>query len=91
MGSEFAYSDEADQHLDDNDQDSEEKRERRLVQNRKSAKKCRLKKKEEFNVMKKEVQALTNENKTLKDKINEMTIMLYQKMEENSSLQRKLE
>ncbi|CDW71210.1 transcription factor hbp-1a-like [Stylonychia lemnae] len=71
--------------------DSSERRERRLQQNRKSAKKCRLKKKEEFSNMKADVMALQEENKTLKDKINEITIMLYQKMEENTSLQRKLE
>lgn len=76
---------------DDAGLDSSERRERRLQQNRKSAKKCRLKKKEEFSVMKNDVNLLQEENRTLKDKINEITIMLYQKMEENTSLQRKLE
>lgn len=76
---------------DDAGLDSSERRERRLQQNRKSAKKCRLKKKEEFNTMKGEVSILQEENRTLKEKINEITIMLYQKMEENSSLSRKLE
>lgn len=41
----------------------------RLQQNRKSAKKCRLKKKEEFHSMKSDVMALQDENKTLKDKV----------------------
>ena len=73
----------------------------RLQQNRKSAKKCRMKKKAEFNVMKNDVVALQEENKNLKDKVqfilftsrqvNDMSMMLYQKMEENNQLQRKLE
>lgn len=72
--------------IEDDGLDSSERRERRLQQNRKSAKKCRLKKKEEFSVMKNDVSLLHDENRTLKDKINEITIMLYQKMEENTSL-----
>lgn len=56
---------------------------KRLVQNRKSAQKCRVKKKEEFSLMKVEVNALKQENKDLKEKLNEVTIMLYRKIEEN--------
>lgn len=41
----------------------------RLQQNRKSAKKCRMKKKAEFSVMKNDVAALQEENKNLKDKV----------------------
>ena len=41
----------------------------RLQQNRKSAKKCRLKKKAEFTVMKKDVMKMKEENKSLKDKV----------------------
>lgn len=41
--------------------------------------------------MKNEVSNLQEENKNLKDKINEMTLMLYQKIEENSQLHKKLE
>ena len=41
----------------------------RLLQNRKSAKKCRLKKKAEFNHLKGDVMVLQEENKTLKEKV----------------------
>lgn len=40
------------------------------MQNRKSARKCRMKKKEEFSVIKDEVVSLRNENKQLKDKVS---------------------
>ena len=40
------------------------------MQNRKSARKCRLKKKEEFGVVKHEVTALRKDNKELKDKVS---------------------
>lgn len=56
------------------------------MQNRKSARKCRMKKKDEFNVMKEEVIELRRENKGLKDKVNEITVMLYSKIQENSLL-----
>jgi hypothetical protein len=39
------------------------------MQNRKSAKKCRLKKKAEFGTMKYDVIKLQEENKILKDKV----------------------
>lgn len=39
------------------------------MQNRKSAKKCRLKKKAEFGVMKGDVMRLQEENKNLKEKV----------------------
>ena len=39
------------------------------MQNRKSARKCRMKKKEEFSGIKDEVTTLRNENKALKDKV----------------------
>ena len=42
---------------------------RRLLQNRKSAKKCRQKKKEEFTVMRSDVMKMQEENKNLKDKV----------------------
>lgn len=41
----------------------------RLMQNRKSAKKCRLKKKAEFGQMRGDVTKLQDENKVLKDKV----------------------
>jgi hypothetical protein len=62
------------------------RRERRLLQNRKSAKKCRLKKKAELKNMLGDVSGMQSENKKLQDKINEITVMLYQKIEENSAL-----
>jgi len=62
------------------------RRERRLLQNRKSAKKCRLKKKAELKNMLGDVSGMASENKKLQDKINEITVMLYQKIEENSVL-----
>jgi predicted nucleic acid-binding Zn-ribbon protein len=45
------------------------KRERRLLQNRKSALKCRLKKQQELDKMKKQVDKLANENRELKEKV----------------------
>ena len=41
----------------------------RLLQNRKSAKKCRLKKKAEFSVLFSEVDGLKKVNKELQDKV----------------------
>ena len=41
----------------------------RLMQNRKSAKKCRLKKKAEFGQMRGDVMKLQEENKNLKEKV----------------------
>lgn len=46
------------------------KRERRLLQNRKSALKCRLKKQHELDKMKKQVDKLANENRELKEKVS---------------------
>ena len=46
----------------------------RLLQNRKSAKKCRLKKKAEFGQMRGDVTKLQDENKQLKDKVSTATI-----------------
>ena len=40
------------------------------MQNRKSARKCRMKKKEEFSVIKDEVVTLRAENKSLKEKVS---------------------
>ena len=42
----------------------------RLVQNRKSAQKCRLKKKAEFVTMKDDIKKLAQENKDLKEKVS---------------------
>jgi len=42
----------------------------RLVQNRKSAQKCRLKKKAEFQTLKEDVKRLNVENKELKEKVS---------------------
>jgi len=50
-----------------------------------------MKKKDEYNVMKDEVGGLRHENKNLKDKVNEITVMLYSKIQENTLLQRKIE
>ena len=46
------------------------KRERRLLQNRKSALKCRLKKQQELDKMKKQVEKLAGENRELKEKVS---------------------
>lgn len=46
------------------------KRERRLLQNRKSALKCRLKKQQELDKMKKQVDKLSSENRELKEKVS---------------------
>ncbi len=46
------------------------KRERRLLQNRKSALKCRLKKQNELDKMKNEVDKISYENRELKEKVN---------------------
>lgn len=45
------------------------KRERRLLQNRKSALKCRLKKQQELDKMKKHVEKFSSENRELKEKV----------------------
>jgi hypothetical protein len=50
-----------------------------------------MKKKEEFGVVREEVTRLRKENKNLKDKVNEITVMLYSKIQENNLLQRKLD
>ena len=74
----------------------------RLIQNRKSAQKCRQKKKQEFNSLRGEVEKLKQENKAYKEKVsvgviliqlqlNEITLMLYRKIEENQSLTKRLE
>lgn len=77
--------------LKDDGVDSEVRRERRLMQNRKSAKKCRLKKKAEFNCLKDDIEATIRENGELKIKVSELTMLLYQKIEENNVLQRRIE
>lgn len=41
--------------------------------------------------MKDELKTLRNENKEVKDKLNEVTIMLYKKIEENTKLTKKAE
>ena len=46
------------------------KRERRLLQNRKSALKCRLKKQNELDKMKGEVDKISYENRELKEKVS---------------------
>lgn len=48
------------------------KRERRLLQNRKSALKCRLKKQNELDKMKRMVDRLTSENRELKEKVRRL-------------------
>ncbi|CDW71993.1 bzip transcription factor [Stylonychia lemnae] len=65
------------------------KRERRLLQNRKSALKCRLKKQQELDKMKKQVDKLAQENRELKEKISGMNALLQCKSEENASLNKK--
>ena len=77
------------------------KRERRLLQNRKSALKCRLKKQQELDKMKRQVDKLQGENRELKEKvsvsvieiflcqISAITALLQCKQDENSSLQKK--
>jgi len=66
-------SDEDNLDLLGNDDDSEKRRERRLLQNRKSAKKCRLKKKAEFSTLADEVDALKKENKELHEKVSTLS------------------
>jgi hypothetical protein len=53
------------------------KRERRLLQNRKSALKCRLKKQEELERMKEMVDKLSQENRELKEKVGVLRIISY--------------
>jgi len=75
----------------DESNESEDKKHKRLMQNRKSAKKCRQKKKYEFVIMQQDVVNLESENKVLKEKVNDITMMLYNKIEENAHIQRKLD
>jgi len=50
-----------------------------------------MKKKAEFSTLAEEVDALKKENKEMHEKINEITLMLYQKMDENNALTRRVE
>lgn len=61
------------------------------MQNRRSAQKCRLKKKEEFGTLKNQNARLLKENATINEKLNEVTMMLYRKIDENQALTKKLE
>ena len=63
----------------------------RLLQNRESAKKCRIKKKANFEIIHREVDSLKNDKKEMLEKINELTLLLYSKVDENNNLQRKVE
>jgi hypothetical protein len=47
------------------------------MQNRKSAKKCRLKKKAEFGQMRGDVKKLLEENKNLKEKVGTLPLSYY--------------
>lgn len=62
---------------EDESEDAALRRERRLMQNRKSAKKCRLKKKAEFSKLSSGVDGIQQENVDLKVKLNDITVMLY--------------
>ena len=63
----------------------------RLIQNRESAKRCRLKKKEEKQKLSQEREMLVSQNKELKEKLEEVTQLLYSKIEENQQLYQKIE
>lgn len=61
------------------------------MQNRRSAQKCRLKKKEEFGSLKQANLRLTKENTVLNEKLNEVTMMLYRRIDENQAMTKRLE
>jgi hypothetical protein len=63
----------------------------RLYLNRKSAKKCRLKKKAEQEQILKQRENLVNENKELQQKINQISDILLKKIEEHQEMMKKLE
>ncbi|CDW77389.1 bzip transcription factor [Stylonychia lemnae] len=73
---------------DSSDADS---RERRLVQNRKSAMKCRLKKKYEFDEMKVKLDDLKHQNIELNIQFKNTCILYEDKIKENESLKEKLD
>ena len=54
----------------------------RLLQNRESAKKCRIKKKANFEIIHREVESLKTDKKEMLEKINELTLLLYSKVDE---------
>lgn len=65
------------------------KRERRLLQNRKSALKCRIKKQDQLERLKGVVDRLSGENRSLKEKISALNALLTCKNEENESINKK--
>jgi len=68
------------------DEPSCDRKERRLLQNRKSAQKCRQKKKALIGCLKDRFNDINRENEDLKFQIQSITLMLYQKIDENSIL-----
>ena len=73
------------------DNQSDDKRARRLMRNKKSALKCRMKKKAEFVIMKEERDQFKEETTVTKAKLHEVTVMLYKKIEENQFLTNKID
>eukprot|EP00347_Sterkiella_histriomuscorum_P005814 403355170 len=72
-------------------ENSQVKRQKRLIQNRKSAKKCRLKKKDEHNRMKKEISLLIQENRILKHQLIELSNQFQIKQNDSATLQAQYE
>ena len=62
-----------------------------MIQNRKSAQKCRIKKKIESLNIKDQLIKTQNENRDLKEKLNEVTMMLFKKIEDNQHLSKCME
>ena len=56
-----------------------------------SAQKCRLKKKDEFEQMRRDMAVLKEQNGTMKEELMKLHSLLILKMEENSQYQKKLE
>eukprot|EP00347_Sterkiella_histriomuscorum_P019193 403342579 len=71
--------------------DDEDSRERRLVQNRKSAMKCRMKKKNEYEEMKTELDNLKAQGVELNIKFKNTCLMYEDKIKENEELKKKLD
>ena len=65
------------------------KRQKRLLQNRKSALKCRLKKQNQLEKLQDQIEKVNSESRALKEKVSALDALLKCKTEENESINKK--